>query len=473
MKKSMTKWLIPCAAALFTLGASMTSFAAQGWSMEGNEWVYLDSDGSRVTDSWKKSGDNWFYLGEDGYMVKSSLVESDDNYYYVNSVGAMVSNEWREIQSEYDEEDAPDTYWYYFQNNGKAYKAPDSGKTSFKSITKANGETKKYAFDEQGRMLFGWVSDSSERLTSEDAWKDGVYYCGASDDGAQVANAWAYLEAEDDEAEDDYNGSHYFYFTSNGKKVKDTTKTINGRKYRFDERGAMEYEWYSMASSPVASDSDLYYNLPTQGWMAKGWFKTVPGADIDSEAYENGDEYWFYAQNNGELVKSQIKNINNYRYAFNEKGEMLHGLYKLTFDEDRKIETYDEIETESDLPAADEAVEVYYFGNTPKEGVMATGKTTIDIDGEKYTYNFRKSGSSRGAGYNTINDDCIYIHGRMLKADKDAKYEVVSYNGEDYLISTSGKIAKNKTNVKNGDEKYFCTNSKGVVTYEGYDKKSK
>ena len=470
MKKSMKNLVLPCAAALFTIGASMTSFAAQGWNMEGDSWVYLDSDGSRVTEEWKKSGNNWFYLDSDGYMAKSSLIEDNGNYYYVNSVGAMVSNEWRAIEADGDEEDAPEAYWYYFQNNGKAYKASSSGTTSFKSIRKANGETKKYAFDDEGRMLFGWVDESSGRVTGEDAWREGVYYCGDSDDGALVTNAWSLLEVEDNDADDDFNGSYWFYFGSNGRKVKDTTKTINGYKYRFNEYGAAESEWYAKASSASASSSNLYYNLPEQCWLAKGWFKTVPSEEIDPEAYENGDEYWFYAKNDGELVKSQIKTINNYRYAFNEKGEMLHGLYKMTFDEDRNIESYEEIESENDLPDSNDASEVYYFGNTPKEGVMATGKTTIDIDGEKYTYNFRKSGANRGAGYDGIFDDSIYIKGRLLKADKDAKYEVVEYKGEEYLISTSGKLAKNKKNVKDSDEKYYSTNSKGVVTYSGYDK---
>ena len=310
----MKKWIIPCAAALLTIGASMTAFAAQGWSMEGDNWVYLDSSGNRVTDSWKKSGDNWFYLDSNGDMAKSSLIEDDDNYYYVNSVGAMVSNEWREIASDYEEEDSPDTYWYYFQNNGKAYKASSSGKTSFKSIRKANGEWKKYAFDSEGRMLFGWVGEDSERITGDDALREGVYYCGNSDDGAQVINAWSLQEVEDPDTEDDnFNGTYWFYFGSNGKKTKETTKTINGLKYRFNENGAAESEWYAKASTSAASGSNLYYNLPEQCWLAKGWFKTIPGVEVDPEAYDDGTEYWFYAQNTGELVMSQIKPINNYR----------------------------------------------------------------------------------------------------------------------------------------------------------------
>ena len=75
---------------------------------------------------------------------------------------------------------------------------------------------------------------------------------------------------------------------------------------------------------------------------------------------------------------------------------MLDGLYKLTFDSSKTITSYDEIETDADFPAVGDEGEVYYFGTSPKEGAMTTGKTTIDIDGEKYTYNFRKSASNKG-----------------------------------------------------------------------------
>lgn len=471
MKKQKMKWIIPCAAALFTIGASMTSFGAQGWTQENGQWAYYDNDGDRAADAWRKSGAHWFYLDSDGYMVTDQLVEEDDNYYYVNSDGAMVSNEWRAIPSDYDEEDAPDSYWYYLGANGKALKAPSSGKTTFKSIHKANGELKSYAFDSEGRLLFGWINDESERITGEDAWKDGVYYCGSPDDGAQVKNAWSLLEVEDDENEkDSFDGTYWFYFGSNGKKIKESAKTINGRKYRFNEYGAAESEWYQLGSDTTATPSDLYYNLPTQAWLAKGWFKTVPSEETDQEAYEEGTEYWFYANNDGKLAKDQFKTINGHRYGFNDKGEMLLGLYKLTLDSDNKVISYDEIESENDLPEADENCKVYYFGNSPKEGVMATGKTTVELDGEKYTYNFRKSGSSKGTGYNSIYDDSIYIHGRLLKADKDAKYEVVEYDGREYLIGTSGKLVKKKKNVKDGDGKYYTTNSDGTVKESGYDK---
>lgn len=475
MKKQTKLWMVPCAAAAFTMGMSMMSFAATGWQEENGSWRYYDNGGSMVTDSWKKSGNNMFYLDSNGEMAKSQLIDFDGNYYYVNSSGAMVTNQWREMPNEDDyEEDAPESHWYYFQSNGRAYKASDSGNTSFKSIKKADGTTKKYAFDSEGKMLFGWVGENSERITGEDAWRTGTFYCGDSNDGAQVNNQWLELEVVDDTIDKlDFNDKHWFYFQSNGKKIKDANKTINGRKYQFNEDGAAEYDWYARPVATTASATDattnIYYNDPDQRWQAKGWFNVIPGPLVDEEAYENGDAHWFYAQSDGTLVKSQIKSINGQKYGFNEKGMMLNGLYKLTF-EGNTITDYVKIENESDMPKEGEDGLVYYFGHSPKEGAMALGTATVEIDGEKYSYNFKKSGDHKGAGVEGISNDMIHVKGRILKADKDLRYEVKSYDGKDYLVNTAGKLQKNRKNLKDADDKYYSTNATGEVTYSGYEK---
>ena len=155
-------------------------------------------------------------------MLRSSIVEDDDDYFYVNSAGAMVSNEWREVDNEDDsEEDASDTVWNYLQSNGKSYKGR-SDRNTFKTI---NG--KKYAFDEAAKLQYGWVSQSSERVTGDDAWKEGVYYCGEPEDGAAVMGNWMEINVVDEENEDDDNPNYWFYFKSNGVKVTDSTRTIN------------------------------------------------------------------------------------------------------------------------------------------------------------------------------------------------------------------------------------------------------
>ena len=85
---------------------------------------------------------------------------------------------------------------------------------------------------------------------------------------------------------------------------------------------------------------------------------------MDPEAYDSGDEYWFYGLSNGGVVSSQIRSIDNHSYGFNEVGEMLHGLYKMTVD-GKTILTYTKIESADELPDKDAPEDVYYFGDSP------------------------------------------------------------------------------------------------------------
>ena len=155
MRKQTKLVAVLSTAALLAIGASMTSFAAQGWAEEDGTWVYYDSSNDRVTEEWKKSGDNWYWLDDNGEMAVDMLVEDDDDYYYVDANGVMVTNQWVAIENEdAGEEDEPDHYWYYFQANGKAYTRSDNASEDSVSAKTING--KKYAFDEEGRMLYGW-----------------------------------------------------------------------------------------------------------------------------------------------------------------------------------------------------------------------------------------------------------------------------------------------------------------------------
>ena len=41
---------------------------------------------------------------------------------------------------------------------------------------------------------------------------------------------------------------------------------------------------------------------------------------------------------------------------------------------------------------------------------------------------------------------------------------------ETYLISTSGKLMKNKKNIKDSDDTYYKTNNKGIIVDSGSEK---
>lgn len=506
MRKQTKLVAVLSAAALLALGASMTSFAATGWVEENGTWVYYDNDGYKVTDTWKKSVNNWFWLNSDGEMAVSTIVEDEDNYYYVDENGAMVSNTWVQIENEdADGEDEPAYVWYYFQANGKAYKAGTSG-TSFKTI---NG--KKYAFDSEGQMLYGWVDGESNRVTGDDAWSQAgeYYYCGDENDGAQ-RTGWAQIHVID-ETEDEEDQDYWFYFGSNGKKVyadngEREEKTINGHKYVFDNRGKMLSKWVdelgtsSVVADPMATVADYRYYTENVGNMKKGWFQVVPDKGVNKNAYDDEEVKWFYAKNDGTLYNSCIKTINGKKYAFNKDGEMINGLAAILMDDqdDTKIKEVVVIDEEKELKefasfdaAATKAnYDVYYFGDK-NDGSMKLGNQNVEVDGETYSFFFTKTGSKKGMGFGSNNNNTdgtyiydksgIYVHGRKAKADSDLKYEAFSAMGvrmdtEDaktqggYLLNTSGSIMKNKKNVKDGNDMYICTDKDGKVAYYGEDK---
>ena len=461
MRKQTKLVAVLSASALLAMGASLTAFAATGWTQEDGTWYYYDRDGERVTDEWRKSGDYWFYLGDDGEMVTDQLIEDDDDYYYVNADGAMISNAWVAIENEdAGDEDEPDQYWYYFQSNGKAYTGSDSSSTTkFKTI---NG--KKYAFDEEGRMLYGWVKDG-ERQTGDDDWTDAEYYLGDENDGA-MSVGWRLISITDedwDENDDtfDEDQDRWFYFKSNGKRYANTgsndfvVKTINGKKYGFDENGRMVAEWNIATVNGTQGEATYtkewsYFSSPEDGARkTKGWFKVIPDEDLDADEYDDAAEHWYYADGSGNLYANEIKTINGRKYAFDSYGRMMDGLKLIQFAKDGNRVSTKEIvgswgddehadylfDTEDNLDQAiadimaaglDDEYSFMYFGDED-DGAVKTGKQKIDIDGDEVEFEFKKDGSKKGQGRNEVDesDKVAYAMGKRYKADSDNKYEIV------------------------------------------------
>ena len=474
MKKQTKLVAVLSTAALLAIGASMTSFAATGWAEEDGTWVYYDKDGERATDTWKKSGNNWYYLDSDGEMAVDQLIEDGDNYYYVDVNGVMASNQWVAIENEdAGEDNEPEHYWYYFQANGKALKNGDNSSVALKTV---NG--KKYAFDEEGKMLYGWVSaDNAERIdnTDGDGFKEGDYYFGGEDDGA-MTTGWLQMDITYDEATNDYeiapvfnedeDQSRWFYFQSNGKKVKASdgdvqkSKTINGKKYEFDQYGAMTAEWSLDVES--ASDNGVrtgnssystnsvaaqyakewrYFNSVEDGSrVSKGWFKVVAAEYLNYDKYNDDEDAWYYADGSGNLYAGEFKTINGKKYAFRNDGRMISGLkfikgegtgsldVKADDDDSHPFDDEDRFD-ESALWYEANGYDCYYFGDGD-DGAMRTNKTSVSIDGDNYNFYFEKSGGNKGAGVTGEKDDKYYQTGKLVRAGSDEKYQAVQYVDE-------------------------------------------
>ena len=381
------------------------------------------------------------------------------------------SDLWVAIDNEdAGQDDEPEHYWYYFQANGKALKQGDSSTVALKTV---NG--KKYAFDDEGKMLYGWVAaDNAERIddTDGDAFKDGDYYFGGEDDGA-MTTGWLLMDITYDEATNDYeiapafnedeDQSRWFYFKSNGKKVYSSStdetkdKTINGKKYTFDQYGAMIAEWSldkakassSLGTSNFAdyekagksakySQSWRYFNSVEDGSrVSKGWFKVVSAEYLNQGKYNDDEDAWYYADGSGNLYAGEFKTIKGKKYAFRTDGRMIDGLkfiqkdangnitdVRADDDDDYNFDTEDDFIKNATDYYAKNGYDCYYFGGG-EDGAMKTNKTSITIDGDSFNFYFEKSGSKKGAGLTGEKDDKYYLSGMLVKAGSDEKYQVV------------------------------------------------
>ena len=533
MRKQTKLVAVLSAAALFAIGASMTSFAATThWEQEGEDWVYLDKDGDKVTDTWKKSGSNWFYLDSDGYMAKDAIVisGSDDDKYYVDANGAKVTNTWVSVDNADDNECADQedvsTIWYFFGSDGKAKKA-DSGKKVFSGIPHGENMDKKstFAFDEDGHMLTGWQNVT---LNSGTEYR---YYFGEENEGWAYLG-WQYLEKPEYDNFDDVNpfeDEAWFWFGTNGRAAQDTTKYINGQYYTFSASGAMNDEWLKgtpgvsdfTASTTPGTNAHAFYT-DSIGHRRTGWLYTWAPTDGDNE-YE---QYWYYLSNKGEafnddakdtVIRTWDKNLGKYvvsknysgatatsvfgddmfsdgtvaenvaakviknkTFLFDDKGCMVTGLVDISggtgvVNEDSKgnpeTDSQGNIVTRHVNRVGGKALieGTYYFSTDDgsQEGAMATGKVTVDDEGDKYTYYFDKSGK---AYKNTLIKGAIYgADGRRLEAEDGSKYELIPVeairdengklvkgleNGGLVIVNSNGTVKKNASKIEIDGVKY-------------------
>ena len=502
MRKQTKIAALISAAAVLSVGGAMTAFAATGWQQENGTWVYYNRNEEKVTETWQKSGDYWFYLDDNGEMATDSLIDDNGDTYYVDVNGVMVTNRWVAVDNENaGEENEPNQWWYYFGANGKAYKRNDSasGDVSLKTI---NG--KKYTFNTDGKMQYGWVKDG-ETQYDDNAWQDSQYYFGDENDGA-MAEGWKEIAIRDDQATDAQPGDNYwdedqtrwFYFKASGKKEKDQTgKTINGRKYGFDEYGRMNAGWVTQATTSNTSVKDggkqgiatysnsfMNYSTPEDGARyTKGWFKVTPGYYLQKDKYEDGSDYWYYSDGNGKLVTNQIKTINGKKYAFDNYGRMISGFVVLQMQQTgtaySQKDIVDKLDDENRYDTADNytrfvqandslfrsgELRAYYFGSSD-DGSMKTGKQSVDLDGEKVTFEFEKNGSKKGAGLIGMNDHKLYIGGKLTTADSDNKIEVVVLNSNNQLI-TKSSVADALASYSTSATQHFKSN--GDLDYTEY-----
>ncbi len=471
MRKQTKYVAVLSAAALLAMGASMTSFAA-GWEKdEAGAWHYYDKDDDMVTNEWKKDGGKWFYLDDDGNMVSNQWVEDD---YYVGEDGAMITNGWVKTLADDEDVDSPEDtgeHWYYFDGKGK--KVTSSSNNNGKKTI--HGKT--YFFDDEGRMLTGWhifneTTDANGKVDGD------VYYLGSEDEGWAAKSQWLWLEksglADDDDddttvsqrvlgcidSEDDTcDDEGWYYFDASGKMYhKNNLKTINGKKFLFNEHGQMVYEWINKDTTLThSSNAQLDGNLGTRagledianmvwfkengdgadnGSRYKGWQYISGSEDVGTE----GDTNWYYFKDgkakyadkaNGlKDIDTTKKDRNIYRKKEKLSWDGKSGTF--CFDKNGKMKTgLQWIEGHT-----------YFFNN---DGYMQTGKVSdVEEEDGSFNYYFSTKNSNKGQGYTGEKDGYLYFNGKRLEADDD--YKIFFVNGKYYVVNNKGKLQKSLKN---------------------------
>ena len=419
MKNSKIVALV-ATAALLVLGAAFTSMAASyNWYQQDGEWRCKNASGDDYYSEWAKSGADWYWLDDDGWMAREALV--DDDTKYVDADGKMVKNQWVKLA-----DDEGNEYWNYFQAGGKKM----VGKDDVKPVT-VNG--KKYIFNQDGKMLSGWVLAGYADAADDDyAWKDGIYYCGDEDDGA-VTLGWRQIECYNEE-EDFVDNNYWFWFGTNGIKFAATDgatlkeKTINGKGYAFNEYGVMKAEWEAVrataatATNATVSNYSWFHTVEDGSKFANGWFRVVPTDNLDPDNNEDDTAKWFYAKS-GKLACNEIKTINGKKYGFNELGEMVVGLCAYDIDADADVKFVKTgIDDADDLKKyvddGYDACLIYYFSaDEDNDGSMKTGAQTVTVDGDEYNFYFSTKAGSKGIGVTGKQGNKYYYNGKKVAAD--------------------------------------------------------
>lgn len=204
---------------------------------------------------------------------------------------------------------------------------------------KSSGNDKFY-LDDNGMMVRDYLLED---------YNEDIYYF--DDSGKMVTNTWVAVEPSQVYSQMDNPPTIYlYYFGTSGKAYRAKSgvirKTIDGKKYLFNEYGQMLSGWINddgETFDEYQSDTDpfdgfcYYAGDETDGVLREGWSAFEDGSVEDR--YYMKQTLWFYFRgSDNKKVQSysetelEKKTINGKTYAFDDKGVMVVGWDSDTLD---------------------------------------------------------------------------------------------------------------------------------------------
>ena len=429
--------------------------AVKGWKEINKKWYFFGSEGGMYRDALVSLEGEYYRFGVNGAMFNGGWWKSSssDSWYYFGKNGKAVRG-WNKI----------DGKWYYFYDS--EYSSPFMYKNAGSII-----DGKYYVFDENGHLRLGWYSNYPDYpeygswyyLTENGAvsgWKkigkywyyfreptetstyinpymyrscssviNGSYY--RFDDKGRMITGWYSYDPDSTDAD-------WFYFNSDGKAAMGW-KQIGGKWYYFRMPDSNGYMYPRMLSNTSTTIDGTFYHFDENGKMITGWYNSNP------DKPENGS--WYYFNSNGKAAVGW-KKISGKWYYFNEPSEestylspyMRKGLIQI----DGKW---------------------YYFD---QNGVMKTGWQNTDPEKpERGQWFYMNSKGVALTGWHKIGKYWYYF------SETSAPYmysgSTLEYDGYFYGFDENGRMITNSWHRQgtNGDWHYFGKDGKA---YAGWHK---
>ena len=291
------------------------------------QWFYFQSNGKMASNKKLTIKGKTYFFDSDGQMLTGWVQETGGDYaeatdsviangntYYCDETGARVTGNWVwDYAPGIDEDDSNEVeHYFYLKNNGKV----QTGKAS-----NIKGQT--YLFDEEGKMLTGWVAETSGDAyysiqgsdDNEDYYEDltpgmKAYYC-TPEDGHVKKNKWIKLwKPEHAYDEDTDNSKKWFYLDKSGEVyIPSAANAVQGVKYTFEEGQLVKDSTPTISEKKINGKDYLFNN---NGEMLSGFLEY------------NGGLYYLGGGDDG-IIKTGSQSIKDdvddtYRFYFETSG---------------------------------------------------------------------------------------------------------------------------------------------------------
>ncbi len=406
-------------------GTGMSYFSTSGYRAKASfivyngYYYYFDDNGYMVTGTVEINGKTYYFL-PNGIQLRDAIYEDENgNQYYFGPLGNQYFNNYYsfDVEEVVDGVTTTVTKWRHFDENG----------VMARGLVEIDGVYQYY--DENGYQVKG------ELITDA----DGNLRYFKEDSGEMVVSDFVKIGDND-----------WYYFDENGIAVTGA-QTIAGQNLYFDDNGVQ-------AKGVFVTNAD----------GTRSYYDADSGEKIVADFFTTGDNDWYYADENGNLVTGS-QTINGQNLYFAEDGLQAKGVF--VTDTAGNIHYYD---ANSGKLAVNTFVgdgdDWYYFDENgiavtgvqvingqhlyfADNGIQVKGEIVTDANGNRYYYD---ADSGEMAVNTFVEIDGVWYY---FGADGIAVTGAQVIEGQNLYFNADGSQVKGDVVRINGLRYYYDANS--------------